>query len=630
MKRKINVKLQKFSHSKKSFILTFSPQEENIKSLRGDFYGIVGINENESDSNLDLDVVKKIAHDVLEGTYYGNLDGPPLPAMEQAVLRTKDRLNLLAEEYSTRLDFSLAACALWGKVLYLTKLGEGDFYLLRGGNIKEILPGAKSDISLASGMVEEGDVVILADGAFAKNFGKESILKNLDNLETLLSGSSQGHSLLILKFDTESYPDEKDLLKISIPKVDMSSQSDLIKQSVSNLFRRIKVKSGTKGPVLDKGLYVSREKTSKVSGTPQSRGLGRLVLVLGFLLILSVVFTINKQRKESAAKVIREAIELTDQNIASSAKLLDLNNAKARDLLTTARKEITDLSDLGIEDQALTDKLSEIDELLDKVNRVRKANSQPYFELSEDAQITTSVFHQGELYLFDKDKGVLHTVSVSGETPVSSSKDTGDENYAAIRSLEEQIILGNQKEVSVLEEGEFNTLFEIESEDSSYTNFDTYFGNVYLLVPERNQIAKYSTAGDSYAKTDWIKKTTDLAGASSIAVDGDIYILKGNSELIRFAEGERDDFSLLNLPEPFSEAVYLYTNPELQFVYILDKGSERVLVVSKDGYYNSQIRLDPSTGPGEWGGLTSVTADVDGGFLYITTKNKVWKVAMGP
>lgn len=659
--KKIIVRLQKIPEKIMSeqaggagtYAFSVAPEEENIRSLRGNLYGNLEISISSDfpakggpDSGWDTALAEKVALDVLEGSYYSNLDGPPLPALEEAVLKTKEKLQFLSQEKLAEIDFNLVVCALWGKVLYLVKFGDGNFYLLRGGNIKEILEGTRSDVAVASGIIEEGDAAILTSSRFSQHFKKESLIKNLDSLEESIKKLPDSNllSALILKFETEAITTKTDLLKISMPKVDIKQGKKVFEswRSISKLSKNVFKKLGKIVSIKDKdSIYVSSPKTYASPQAGKVSNLGKAVFILGVLLVTSVVFTISKQRKENVSKVVSEVMDLSNQNISQSKNLLDLNNAKARDLLNTAKSEIINLKGLGIENEELTKKLNEINDLLDRVNRVRKVDPIPFFELDSgrERNILGSVIFENELYLLESKEGKLYIVSISGGEGAASSSDLNFSNLVSLASLEDNIVVGAKEGAYFFNRGDqkaggFSKEFDIDEEDSSFNSMNTYFGNIYILVPKRNQIVKYTPAGGSpaggFTKSDWLKKTEDIADSVSFTIDGDIYVLKNDGNIIKFSQGEREDFSILNLDEQFLEPIFIYTNPELQFLYILDKGAKKVGVISKDGYYNSQIKLDgdPSTGSGDWSKLSSMAVDVDSGFLYITSDRKVWKVSM--
>lgn len=124
-------------------------------------------------------------------------------------------------------------------------------------------------------------------------------------------------------------------------------------------------------------------------------------------------------------------------------------------------------------------------------------------------------------------------------------------------------------------------------------------GNVYLLDAGAGQIYRYQRlappAGgqaNGYGKKEnWVAagQTEGLAGAGGMAIDGRIWVVSGET-ILRFNRGNKESFEVSGWDKPMGEGAGLFTSGEENFLYVLDKKNGRVIVISKIGQYEKQLR----------------------------------------
>ena len=128
-----------------------------------------------------------------------------------------------------------------------------------------------------------------------------------------------------------------------------------------------------------------------------------------------------------------------------------------------------------------------------------------------------------------------------------------------------------------------------------------YVSNLYLLDAESGTIWKHIESnnafgkGSSYAPT----KDIDLKGAIDITIDGNIYILKSDSSIAKFVKGSYDSsFSVKALPSPFDKIekpAGIFTDSDTNYIYVLDKGQNRIIRFDKTGTFVNQYFFDGAT-----------------------------------
>lgn len=121
----------------------------------------------------------------------------------------------------------------------------------------------------------------------------------------------------------------------------------------------------------------------------------------------------------------------------------------------------------------------------------------------------------------------------------------------------------------------------------------SYLTYGYLLDGANNQVYRYPRAEGGFGeKTDWLKDKIDLSLAKDMAVAENIYITDGKN-IWKFNRGKKQEFSVESTATPII-IDKLFTKPDSQNLYALDKTNSRIIKLSADGniisqYYNSQI-----------------------------------------
>jgi len=565
MEKRLEVKVRKIvgqanpEEGKWSDVLTFEPEEKELEKRRGRLFAVLDLT---GGARLDLSGFGKKTLGTLREAYYASEESSPLQALEEAVHKAQHRLVDLAfgpegAASDGALNYNFATAVLWGTVLYVAKLGASGIYLRRpaerdnrhaqrGVVMEELGETRNSKIFSASGMVRDGDAVVLGSSDFSHTFSVGELSGALENLESLVSnlGRPPGISSLVLRLELESMPGEEEELKIA---------SVIEKES---------------------GLKIFLKKF--FSFLPPKA----LLLIPVALFLAATAWTINKRRTDFRAAETARLVSQAEQTMADARQYVDLNNSRARELLLEAKNDFAEVKDFGGEGLpadrqvlGLSKKIEEIDTLLDKVNNVKRVTPQEV----ESAEVSFNPLSK-----------------LASPPKVEGAVDTG-----------------------------------------------TYFGNIYSLVPSENQILKAAVVappaslrealragGGDYAEPRYWVTTENppLADAVSMAIDGFIYVLKSDGQVLKFEKGELVlDFGLKEIDQPLFDPRTIFTTIESEHLYILDVGNQRLVVTDKNGFYQSQYVFEDDqnlTHP------TGLFVDEAGGAIYLLDGTKTFRVEM--
>lgn len=132
-------------------------------------------------------------------------------------------------------------------------------------------------------------------------------------------------------------------------------------------------------------------------------------------------------------------------------------------------------------------------------------------------------------------------------------------------------------------------------DNGNIVDAQSYLTYVYLLDQNSNQIYRYPRADGGFGqKIAWLKDNITIKDAKNIAINENIFILNGNNEIIRLAQGKKQDYTIETTATPIAPDK-IYTEQNFSNLYILDKTNSRIIKLDMDGhivnqYYNEQIK----------------------------------------
>ncbi len=162
---------------------------------------------------------------------------------------------------------------------------------------------------------------------------------------------------------------------------------------------------------------------------------------------------------------------------------------------------------------------------------------------------------------------------------------------------------------------------------ASVKRLRSFDGKLYALDPNAQQIMKYEPQGNGYpgAPTPYFGQTLpDLAKATDMAIDGNIYVTLADGRLLKFAEGKPEPFDIRNLGEPLQNPtiVAIDQNVSDSSVYVFDAALKRIVQFRPDGLFVRQFRADGNM----FDGLQDVLVDEQNNRLYVIGQGVLYTV----
>ncbi|MDE3090662.1 MAG: hypothetical protein KGJ80_14905, partial [Chloroflexota bacterium] len=355
--------------------------------------------------------------------------------------------------------------------------------------------------------------------------------------------------------------------------------------------------------------------------TPPARQSGWRVAAIAFPILLIAAgggmwaMTRAEQQRQQAAQLAQlinqaKAAVDTGKNLAPT----DKNGARAAFQKALA---LTDQAKaLSPADQSARSVGYDAQDELDKLNGISVLLYLPSFATYSDPKANPSriVLHYPDVYVLDRGLSRVYHYTIN-DVGSSATPTPGDGIILRAGDKSGDVTVGDLIDLTLVDQG--NRLIAIDK-TGAFLEYDpaknswatrrardsaqwsrislvsNYAGNLYLVDQGRNQILKYIAAEGA-----WTSSVTyfapgvniDLSGVVDIAIDGDVWLLRGDGSVARFTLGKPNDLPFRDLDAPLSKSVSMYTNKDIASVYIADAGNQRIAQIDKtSGKFTRQFK----------------------------------------
>ena len=506
-------------------------------------------------------------------------------------------------------SYDLTIVLIKDKEIQFSKIGEIKTCLIENNRLEELGEEKKQNkitkfANIVSGNLEKNNVLFFANQNLFDCFSTEKIIQILNNAP-LRQIKSEFKELL-----------NGDPNRLNMFGMAMAYRSEIIKTITPPEPAIIKKgetlpKKPTKQPISPTPPVLSTKKAKK----PRKNWITKILLVafvvcaLGFMTSLIIL---NHNQK----------IALEKKEYAKT--LTELENEKEQ-------LAIAMLSSASEAPKEVYKKFEEIELILDKLPRKTEQQEESFqflysehiqkrnefykitdltepLELVDLSLIDEDVQTQGcakindNLYVFNPKNNYIYAIDLQKKEAEIINKASANVGYLEkIYQWDNDSLVGYDKNQNLIE---FNTIDNelslltliTDYKTDEVTDMQIYNRRLYVLRPSINQIYKYQKIMDGFGKEEgWIKnENVDISESLSLTIDGAIYILQKNGQIIKLYEGQRTNFNLNEIRPKLSleKGGKIFTNDELDNLYVLDKGTQRIIVLNKTGGLIQQFISD--------------------------------------
>jgi len=491
--------------------------------------------------------------------------------------------------------------------------------------VAKILVSSPNEVVRDSGYPQDNDIFILGTSNFFKNFTDGVIKANLESgsldkanesfAGTIHSLSNSGNcGVVIISFlkkqvlninEFGQKPSEKPFLKITEPKIRLSG----ILNSFLNKFQR--------------KVYVRREEID-LGGERNKKTVLSVGIILLALLFISIGFGIKQKNEKELKSSYAEKLNQATHNFEESQTLLALDPVRARHLFVESRDVVNELTSKGIKDNTLTELQTKINENEGSILGQYRVKPDLYLDLT----LLSNSFKADRLTSSNEDLAVL---DFAGRKIVEIT----------IESKKSKVVAGPDQIKDALDLALYSGRIFILSADGVYEVGDkadklitkdwgdtsfiyAYAGNIYMLDKSNNNIYRFPGIGTSFAKKQvWLASGSeyDFSNFISWTVDGSIWIAEKNAQLYKYNQGVKQGFEITGVSPEVLGIDSIYTNEELEFLYILDRGNSRIVVLNKNGEFKAQY-LDDTLGKAK----SISVSEKEKKMIFLTDDSKLYSI----
>lgn len=350
----------------------------------------------------------------------------------------------------------------------------------------------------------------------------------------------------------------------------------------------------------------------------------KFFLISAAVLLVALVANVAIARYYQAHKKSNDQIDSTissmQKNISdANAAFLYGDEAKAASLTTDLENQLNGLKDVPTDKQStVNDIRNQVTDLENKVNKISKVDAENLGTLSNSNNLI-----------------VLPTyfATENNRTVVSYNRSSGSIQDNVLKTSE-QIVRSVfwKNNISVIYNGSELRQWNAQTgvigaaftdqvpKISDAVGMRLYPTNnrVYIIDKANKQIVSFQITDSTFTKpTTSLKGTDELANASDLAIDGNIYIA-ANGSILKYNSGAKQDFStsLTNL----SGNTKLYTETSYANLYVMDPDSKKVSILNKNGTLVKTLTSD------SFNDMRDFYVDEKGKAIYILNGSSLLRV----
>jgi hypothetical protein len=483
--------------------------------------------------------------------------------------------------------------------LLVTVFGQGEVFLLREGQLMEITDGISPTRvaneffqNVSSGELQSGDKMVfstfrlqrfMTEKQLAMILG-DGVTEAMESIKTLIDSTENGN-VMILNYKSD------DMLKL--PEIGTPGRG--------SVFAGAAAKSS--GPDIMDILGDWQKKIIDLfGGMSKNRLLAVMAGVVGVVLIFLFFGLLSGNSSTNSNQEFADFVENFEQEMAlvgtreiegeidQANRILNRNEETAREMIQK-RVDIDNayriLEELAVKREELND-----------VTRI--GNPETMTDLSPIIDGGTAqgiLFSNNEFLVHDADS--LYRILVSTENPESLGTVVANGEIAASTPFpgkDNVVFYTDTGSIVEYENGQSSTA---NTADSTWKNADdiaTFSKFLYFLDSTANQIWKYERRESGYTTAEgWLTGSGSLKDAVSFAIDGNIFVLTSKGEIQKYYRGEQVPYETRNVPGGMVSGDVLYTDENLNQIFVLSKAENRILIFSKEdteAVYRQQLIIE--------------------------------------
>lgn len=513
-----------------------------------------------------------------------------------------------AEDFLSQKEIkaSLGACLFYLGACYL---------VLRGEKIKLLIfdPPAQKEIDFESGSgpAKAGQIYLLATSQFRKNFDASILTKSGIDITELADG---------LATEVLAKDEQEEVCAVLIQVKDIENKEIVIEDQEPQNLQKPGEKEEPAPKKINKAALalraiireIAKVKRGEIGAVLRVR---RSLVIIGLITFLilagSGAYTIYQKQQKAKQAEFNTHLDSASAKYAEALAIMELNRQRAREILIEARREVNAARSIDQNSQNAQKLAGDIETKLRESEITAAVNFETAFEI------------ETAISAISKDSAKLIGASAQGifkanflEKKIEELQDLN--NIKSIFLYDGRVFILTDDKVWRLDltsKKPEEALKSVQGQDIA-----VFLGNIYLL--SQDGITKFSPIEGGYAAgISYLDQKTAFTALSKMAIDGNIWATNGN-KILKFLRGKPQTFEISGLVGAPGEFGEIYTNPDSDNIYVIDKTNSALLVIGKDGIYK-KIYQSP-----EFARATDLLISNDESRMYLAVGNKILEAGL--
>lgn len=604
-------------------IHTFVPPEPEKELSCGRLIAVIAL-RNVSGGITGVELGREVLSRLHE-EYFGKENRSVLERISGAVSRVSDEFSSLSPE--------IVACILWKEYVYFCVLGQGTVFLFRDGRFSRILAGEPEKIVCISGQGKTRDLFLLGTESFLQAVGPSSLAKTFlkagkpqeiaDEFAPFAQKSGGASAAAVVQI-TDIAGGEREEAEEE-PVETKPSLAPKIREPLKELKEKVRSFAlSLTAKLPDKGVYIRRNGSSR--RTAVSAG-----IILLTLLFVSIFFGIKQKGLKEYRSSYEDRLLRAESLYNDSLLQKTVNSRAAKEMFLQAEDIAKQLEGEGIKDDRLKSLGEKINAERASVLGIVEARPVVFHDLSlvRTGVSAKEMALDGEIIaVLDKGGGRVISVSTeTKETKVSAGRDKAGEMKAVALYSGRFFTFGGKGIVESDSRGSVKVAVSSDPEVGEVKKIDVFGGNLYLFS-ESGEIWRYPAVENGFGtKQRWLGSGVSSESARGIdfSIDGSIWVLSPSGKIAKFTRGAPDSFRVNGMDKEFSNPTSLYTDENLDSIFVFDRANTRVVEVGKDGVYRKQYVLGSM---GEIGEIKDIAVSKKAGKIFLLTETKILEIPL--
>lgn len=410
--------------------------------------------------------------------------------------------------------------------------------------------------------------------------------------------------------------------KVDIPKISLGQRMNNLKGSTLNMVSKSKNwVSLARNSAQNIGRNVKVSNLKNLS--KQKKFLLISVIVLAFAVILNITIALKVKTTKVTSSEITSLLNSTQELLLSAqGSILYKDEGKAADYFKQAKEKMPEEKNIDKSNKELYSKVlndfkntqNQLDKIyepqvnsLGSIGQSDNLISLPNYLATQINQTIVSYNKQNSKI----EDGVLNLPITSLKTIYTNGNLAGIYDGTNLYSWD--FSNGN------LSIG-FNQIVPNKSDWAGLAYYPTN-SRLYLVDKKSGAIVNFAYGKSGVSKPVVAVRDSKLADAIDLTIDSSIYVLT-KEEVLKYQAGKPVEFSIKGLSTPFSGTGKIFTQKDFNYVYLLDSGNNRILILNKKGGLINSLKSNQFTN------LKDFSVDESGKVIYVLNEGVLLKVSL--